>query len=780
MVDAKRSDIEEQKESPLHRRSLHESGLRHTTGEAIYVDDMPEPPGMLHAYVVTSQLARATIAQKNADLARTLPGVRAVLMAEDVPGHNDIGAVIHDEPLLAEKEVWVVGQPIALVLAETLDLARRAAAEIKIAYEPLPPILTIEEAIAAKSFLADPHTIERGDVDGALAQAPLVLEGEMHNGAQEHFYLETQCSLVVPEEGGAFRAWSSTQHPTEVQAKIAEVLNIGRHQVSVEVPRMGGGFGGKETQAAPWAALAALGAWKTKRPVKIWLNRDQDMAFTGKRHPFLTKYRAGFELDGRIVALDAKLYSNGGWSNDLSRAITDRALFHSDNSYFIPNMRVVGQPVRTNLPSNTAFRGFGGPQGMLVIEHVLESAAEKLELDPAVIRARNFYGETPRDVTHYGQVVERNRLSRIFDELMESSDYAKRRAAIELYNHGTRETKRGLGFVPVKFGISFTTSFLNQAGALVVVYTDGGVQMNHGGTEMGQGLHTKMLAVLAHTLGVKLDQIRTMSTSTDKVPNTSATAASSGSDLNGQAIKAAAETIRERLRPIAARLLGVPADSEEAQSIRFEDGRVFLQSRKRSVAFAEVTNAAYLSQVALSSTGYYRTPNIHYDKTKGRGKPFHYYAFGAAVAEVEVSALTGEHRQLRVDILHDVGDSLVPSIDVGQVEGGFVQGAGWLTCEEVLYDGSGRLLTHSPDTYKIPAVGDVPDDFRVRLLDRATEESVIYGSKAVGEPPLMLAISVVNALRHAISAFGPRGREVQLGLPATPEAILRAITAIRG
>lgn len=774
MVDAKKNEPE-RPTSPLYQRSVHESGMRHTTGEALYVDDLPAPPGLLHAWIVASPIARGKITRRDASAAKALPGVRAVLFGEDVPGHNDIGAIFHDEPLLAVDELCTVGQAIAVVFAESPEQARKAAKAVVVEYVEEKPILTIEEGIAAQSFLSDPHVIARGDVEAALKSAAVIIEGESQNGAQEHFYLETQCTLIVPEEGGGYRAWCSTQHPTEVQAKIGEILGISRNMISVEVPRMGGGFGGKETQAAPFAALAALGAMKLKKPIKIWLNRDQDMAQTGKRHPFLCRYRAGFAEDGTILALDAQLWSDGGWSNDLSRAIMDRALFHSDNAYFIENVRVVGQVVKTNLPSNTAFRGFGGPQGMLLIEHAMESYCEKTGSDPARVRAKNFYGSEGRDHTHYGQHVKNNRLPRIFDELMESSEYFARRTAIDVHNSHSSVMKRGIGFVPVKFGISFTTSFLNQAGALVVVYQDGSVQMNHGGTEMGQGLHTKMLAVLAHTLGVRTDSIRAMNTATDKVPNTSATAASSGSDLNGQAVMIAAEQIRERLRPIAARLLGVEAS--EAATILFEDGFVRSPKSKKSVRFSEVTNAAYLAQIQLSAAGYYRTPDIHYDKTQGRGKPFHYYAFGAAVAEVEVSRLTGEHRVLRADILHDVGDSLVPSIDIGQVEGAFVQGAGWLTCEEVLYDGKGRLLTHSPDTYKIPAIGDVPDDLRVRLLSHAPEDSVVYGSKAVGEPPLMLAFSVVHALRHAIAAFGPRMTIVPLRLPATPEAVLRAISS---
>jgi xanthine dehydrogenase large subunit len=761
--------------SPLGQPALHESGLRHTTGEALYVDDYPMPVGGLHGWVVTSPHAHARITRRDATRARALAGVHAVLFAADVPGHNQVGTVVHDEPLLAEDEVLFVGQSVAVVIAENATIARKAAGLVEVDYAPLEPVLTVRDAIAKKSFLSDPHFIRRGDVEAALKRSALILEGEVENGAQDHFYLETQVTLALPEEGGALKLLCSTQHPTEVQTIVAEVLGIGRQQVVVEVPRMGGGFGGKETQAAPFAALAALGVMTTGRAVKVWLNRDQDMAQTGKRHPFWSKYRAGFREDGTIEALEVEMYANGGFSNDLSRAILDRGLFHLDNSYFLSNLSFRGQVVKTNLPSNTAFRGFGGPQGMLVIEEVLSRAAERLGLDPAEIRRRNFYGDSPCDLTPYGQQVSENRLERIHDELMRSSEYARRRAEIDAFNRASKWLRRGIAFQSVKFGISFTTSFLNQAGAFLNVYGDGTVQLNHGGTEMGQGLHTKMLAICAHELGAKLSTIRAMNTATDKVPNTSATAASSGADLNGQAVKNACETIRERLRPIAARMLGCG----EAEVV-FADGRVFPSGDlARGVPFAKVTREAYLAQVSMSATGYYRTPNIHYDRDAGRGKPFHYFAYGAAVTEVELSGLTGEHRVRRVDILHDVGNSLVPTIDKGQVEGGYIQGLGWLTCEEVLFDKNGRLLTHSPDTYKIPAVGEAPEDFRVDLLERAPQSNTIHGSKAVGEPPLMLAISAVGALRHAVGSFGPPRHEVQLAIPCTPEAVLWAVEHAR-
>ncbi len=767
--------------SPLHVSSPHESGLKHTSGEALYVDDLPAPRDLVTGHIVTSPHAHARLGRVDATRARALPGVLAVLSAQDIPGHNQVGPVIHDEPLLAEGEVHFVGQAVALVLAESADVARRAAALVDVEYTPLPALLTIPAAVAAGAFLSDPHVIRQGDAEAALAAAPVRVSGECATGAQDHFYLETQVSLAAPGEEGAVHLWCSTQHPTEVQTLVAEVLGIGRHGVVVEVPRMGGGFGGKETQAAPFACLAALGARATGRPVKVWLNRDQDMASTGKRHPFWGRYDAGLDAEGRLLALKVELVSDGGWSTDLSRAILDRALFHLDNAYFIPALHFTGRVARTNLPSNTAFRGFGGPQGMFVMEEMLNHAAERLGLDPAVLRERNYYGEAPRHTTPYGQPVVGNRLPRIHAELLASSDYVRRRAEIEAFNAASRWTKRGIGLQPVKFGISFTTSFLNQAGALVMLYTDGSVQLNHGGTEMGQGLHTKMRAICAHELGVPVERVRVMHTATDKVPNTSATAASSGSDLNGQAVKQACEVLRERLAPVALGLLELNGRDEAlARGVVFAAGEVSHPARpERTLRFAEVVHAAYLAQLSLSATGYYRTPDITYDRDTGRGKPFHYYAFGAAVVEVELSGLTGEHRVRRVDVLHDVGTSLVPSIDVGQVEGGFVQGLGWLTCEEVLFDGQGRLITHSPDTYKIPSVGDVPEDFRVALLERAPQDNAIHGSKAVGEPPFMLAIGAVTALRHAVSAFGTPGAPVTLASPATPEALLRAVETAR-
>jgi len=765
--------------SPLHQDALHESGIRHATGEALYVDDLAGPEGTLFGVVVQSSHAHARILSRDAEAASAMPGIAGVHFAESIPGTNRIGPIVHDEPLLAEDLVFYRGQPVALVVGSSWEACRDAAEEVVVTYEELPAITDLPTAIEAEAWLTTPHVIQRGDVDAALAAAAVRIVGETTNGAQDHFYLETQASLAIPGEEGAVHIHSSTQHPTEVQREVATVLGVGDHKVVCEVPRMGGAFGGKESQATPFACLAALGAVIHRRPVRLWLNRDEDMRITGKRHPFQTRYEAGFDGAGRLIALRADVIADGGWSIDLTGPIVDRALFHLDNAYFIESLHFTGRAARTNLPSNTAFRGFGGPQGMLVVEEVLNRYAERMGEDPADVRHRNFYGPAPRDRAPYGQEITENRLERIHDELMESSDYCARREAIVAFNEEHTHVARGIGFQPVKFGISFTKAILNQAGALVLIYADGTVQLNHGGTEMGQGLHTKMLAVCAHALGVRVESVRVMHTATDKVPNTSATAASAGSDLNGQAVAAACQTLVERMTPIARGLL----QSEEASAeVCFEDGEVFLASAPaKRVSFGDLAEACWLERVSLAATGFYRTPGIEYDAEVGQGTPFYYFAYGAAVTEVEVHALTGEFRVIRVDILHDVGSSLVPSIDLGQVEGGYVQGLGWLTSEEVIHAPDGALLTHGPSTYKIPSVGDVPEDFRVSLLEKAPQPGVIHGSKAVGEPPLMLAISVVTALRHAVIMMGTETtREVRLCPPCTPERVLRAIEEQRG
>ncbi|HEY8432090.1 MAG TPA: xanthine dehydrogenase molybdopterin binding subunit, partial [Sandaracinaceae bacterium] len=639
---------------------------------------------------------------------------------------------------------------------------------------PLPAILGIEQAIEAESFHLEPARIERGDVDGALARAPHVTHGELFVGGQEHFYLETQAAIAHLDEAGAMHVESSTQHPSETQDIVARVIGVPKNQVVVQSLRMGGAFGGKEVQANPWAAIAAVGCQKTGRPVRVRLDRLRDFTMTGKRHPFLGRYRIGFDEHGHILAFDLELYADGGWSLDLSAPVLHRALFHADNAYYLPNARVVGRVCKTNHCSHTAFRGFGGPQGMIMIEDAIDRVARVLALPPHVVRERNFYREG--HTTHYEQpVTQADRIERIWRDLKASAEYERRFAEIEAFNAASEHRKRGIAITPVKFGISFTAKHYNQAGALVLVYRDGSVQVNHGGTEMGQGLHTKILQIAAHTLGVPLERVRVMPTRTDKVPNTSATAASSGSDLNGAAVKDACETIRMRLAAVAARMLD--ADPSE---IVFADGMVHrLDLSGRAVEFAEVVEKAYLERVPLSATGFYRTPGIHFDARAGRGKPFHYFAYGAAVTEVEVDAFTGMYRIVRADILHDVGDSLSPLIDLGQVEGGFAQGVGWLTQEELWWAPDGRLATSNASTYKLPSVGELPEVFNVRLLPKATEPGVVYGSKAVGEPPFMLAISAREALRHAVSAFAAPGHPVELASPATAEQVYWAIERAR-
>jgi xanthine dehydrogenase large subunit len=759
------------------RAAPHESGQKHVSGEAMYVDDLAAGKPMLEVWPVCAPHARARILKRDAAAARKMAGIRAVLLAEDVPGENDVGTK-HDEALLPAGDVSYHGQVVALVVGDSLEACRAAAEKVVIEYEPLKPILTFEEALAAASFHNEPNFIRREDVNAALKKAPLSLKGTFELGGQEHFYLETQAAWAEPGEDGAVLVSSSTQHPSEVQMVVAHVLKLPFHKVVVQSPRMGGGFGGKETQAALPAGLAALAARHTGRAVRVRFNRDQDMAITGHRHPFRAEFEVGCDTKGLLQAARIHLYSNGGWALDLSQAVTDRALFHLDNCYFIPAVEFRGQVAKTNLSSNTAFRGFGGPQGMLVIEEIIDRIARRLGMPSELVRERNLYrGRGKTNTTHYGQEIEDNRIQTIWKELKRSSQLEKRRNLIAKWNGGHRHNKRGIAITPVKFGISFTVTHLNQAGALVLMYQDGTVQVNHGGTEMGQGVHTNIAAIAARELGVRAENIRIMPTSTDKVPNTSATAASCGTDLNGAAVKNACEILRNRLLPVAAALLkGKTGRASRSNDIEFANG--FVSDRKASkkkLPLAHVLRTAYLERISLSATGYYCTPGIHWDRVAGRGKPFHYFAYGAAVAEVEVDGFTGMHRVLRVDILHDVGDSINEGINRGQIEGGFVQGMGWLTTEELRWDDKGRLLTHSPDTYKIPAIGDTPRIFNVSFLKNAAQRDVVYGTKAIGEPPLMLAISVREAIRDAVAAFGVSGKEVALDSPATCEAIFSAI-----
>jgi xanthine dehydrogenase large subunit len=753
----------------------HESAHLHVSGAATYIDDIREPRGTLHGALGLSQRAHARL--KAIDLApvRAAPGVVAVFTAADIPGTNNVGPILHDDPILAAEEVQYYGQPIFLVVAETVDQARRATRLAAVEYEDLPAILTIEDGLEQGAFVLPTVTLERGDAQAALAGAPHRIAGRRRIGGQEQFYLEGQIAFAVPQEDGTMLVYNSTQHPGEAQMQVAHALGVGAHRVTVECRRMGGGFGGKETQGGLPACAAAIAARHLGRPVKVRYDRDDDITITGKRHDYLFDYEAGFDATGRIVGLQLTFASRCGFSADLSGPVNDRTVMHADNCYFLPHVRIVSHRCKTNTQSNTAFRGFGGPQGMLAIEHVIDEIARHLGHDPVAVRRVNFYGPG-RDVTPYEMTVEDFVADRLFDELERSSDYAARRAAIRAWNAASPVIKRGIAMTPVKFGISFTATFYNQAAALVhVYYADGTVLLNHGGTEMGQGLFTKVAQVVAHELGIDFDRVRVSASDTSKVANASATAASSGSDLNGKAAQAAAREIKSRLTAFAAERYGVAPES-----IRFGGNHVTIGEVAR-VTFAELARMAYYARVQLWADGFYTTPKIHYDPKTLRGRPFFYFAYGAAVSEVAIDTLTGETRLLRADILHDVGRSLNPAIDLGQVEGGFVQGMGWLTAEELWWDRKGRLMTHAPSTYKIPVASDVPSDFRVRLWERGENvEDSIHRSKAVGEPPLMLAISVLQAIKDAVASVAIGQESPVLNAPATPEEVLRAIDELRG
>jgi xanthine dehydrogenase large subunit len=762
--------------SPVGKPKHHESAVGHVSGTAVYTDDQREPAGMLSLYPVLSPHARAKITRLDMAPALAIAGCVTVLTAADVPGENNTGVIVHDEVLLPTDEVSHHGQVVAWAVGETEAAARTAAAQIQVEYEPLPAIKTVREAIAADSYHNDPQIIRRRDPEAALAQATHTFAGEVDIGGQDHFYLETQASWVIPDGEGNLQVFSSTQHPTETQEIVARVLDLSKNQVVCTCLRMGGGFGGKESQANPFAAAAALATYKTGRPARCRLRRHQDMLITGKRHGFFGQYQVGFDDEGKITAMTALLVADGGWSLDLSPPVLMRAMLHVDNAYYIPNLVVEGRIAKTNRVSNTAYRGFGGPQGMIVVEEVMDRIARTLNLPPDKVRERNFYhGQGETCTTHYGQEIVDNRLDRLWSEAKQRSDYRDRGAAIAAFNQTSAYTKRGLAITPVKFGISFNKVQYNQAGALVLIYTDGSIQLNHGGTEMGQGLHTKMIQVAAKALGVNVERIRLMATSTDKVPNTSATAASSGSDLNGQAVKNACETLRDRLATVAVGLLNLDAPED----LVFADDWIYCRTYPSlRIPFDQVVQQAYSDRISLSATGFYRTPNLFWDAKLGKGRPFYYFAYGAAVSEVEVDGFTGTFKLRQVDIVHDVGESLNPLVDRGQIEGGFVQGMGWLTMEELVWDGEGHLRTFAPSTYKIPTISEVPDSFTIHLLERAAQDGVIYGSKAVGEPPFMLAMSVREAIRAAVAAFG-QSDYVPLGLPATPEATLWAIEAVR-
>ncbi|WP_409235646.1 xanthine dehydrogenase molybdopterin binding subunit [Streptomyces sp. PA5.6] len=786
------SHLSERPEKPVVGVSMpHESAVQHVTGTALYTDDLVQrTKDVLHAHPVQVMKARGRITALRTAPALAVPGVVRVLTGADVPGVNDAG-MKHDEPLFPD-EVMFHGHAVAWVLGETLEAARLGAAAVEVELEELPSLVTLQEAIEAGSYHGARPLMETGDIDAGFADSAHVLSGEFQFAGQEHFYLETHAALAQIDENGQVFIQSSTQHPSETQEIVSHVLGVPAHEVTVQCLRMGGGFGGKEMQPHGFAAIAALGAKLTGRPVRFRLNRTQDLTMSGKRHGFHATWKIGFDAEGRIQALDATLVADGGWSLDLSEPVLARALCHIDNTYWIPNARVAGRIARTNTVSNTAFRGFGGPQGMLVIEDILGRCAPMLGLDPMELRERNFYRPGQGQTTPYGQpVTQAERISTVWQQVQKDAALADRKREIATFNAAHPHTKRAVAITGIKFGISFNLTAFNQGGALVLIYKDGSVLINHGGTEMGQGLHTKMMQVAATTLGIPLHKVRLAPTRTDKVPNTSATAASAGADLNGGAIKNACEQLRERLLQVAATQLGANASDVRivegvARALGSEGsaGSKGSEGSDKEVAWDDLVRTAYFQRVQLSAAGFYRTEGLHWDAKTFRGSPFKYFAHGAAATEVEVDGFTGAYRIRRVDIVHDVGDSLSPMIDIGQVEGGFVQGAGWLTLEDLRWDTSdgpnrGRLQTQAASTYKLPSFSEMPEELNVTLLERATEEGAVYGSKAVGEPPLMLAFSVREALRQAAAAFGPDGHSVELASPATPEAVFWAIEEAR-
>ncbi len=748
----------------------HDSALKHTTGEAVYIDDIPLSADTLHLAVGGADTAVGTITAVELDAVRAAPGVIDVFCAADIPGENDVSPSGRgDEPLLAHSEIRFDGEPVFAVVASSHRAARAAAALGQVAVHPAEPVLTVDDALSQNRFISDEQVMTRGDWREAMQAAPHATTGTLYCGGQDHFYLEGQISLAVPQEDGDMLVYCSTQHPSEIQQHLAKVLNQPAHAITVEVRRMGGGFGGKESQACQWAALAAVAASRNRKAVKCRLDRDDDMRLTGKRHDFRIDWQVGHDDQGQILSVDCNLASRCGCALDLSDPVNDRAMFHVDNAYYFPAVNIRSQRTFTNTVSNTAFRGFGGPQGMLAGERIIEGIARATGLDPLTVRKRNFYGGADRNITPYFMQIDDFVLDEIVEELEQSSHYWARRDAIREANAADPLMVRGLALTPVKFGISFTATWFNQAGALLHIYRDGSVHLNHGGTEMGQGLFVKIAQVVSHALALPVDSIKVSATRTDKVPNTSATAASSGADLNAMAALNAANTLKRRLISFAAHHFDV-----DAQSVQFANGTVIAGDQQ--LPFAEVVELAYLARVQLSATGFYRTPKIHYNRKKARGRPFYYFAYGAAVSEVIVDTLTGESRVTAVDILHDAGKSLNPAVDLGQVEGAFIQGMGWLTNEELWWDEHGKLKTYAPSTYKIPTCSDRPAEMNIALWSGGeNREPTVHRSKAVGEPPLMLAISVHQALSDAVSSISGYRFVPELNAPATPEALLQAM-----
>jgi len=757
----------------------HESAHLHVAGEAAYIDDLPELAGTLHVALGLSPVAHGRLTAIDADAVRAMPGVVDVLTAADIPGPNDCGSIIHDEPILAEGELRYLGQPVFAVVAHTRDAARRAAARARsvLTVEVLPAVLTPQDAHAQAQYVLPPMHLTRGDAKSALAASPHRLKGTLDVGGQEQFYLEGQISYAIPKENDGMLVHCSTQHPSEMQHLVAHALKLHAHHVQVECRRMGGGFGGKESQSAPFACIAAVAARKLNRPVKLRLDRDDDFLITGRRHCFWYEYDVGYDDVGRVLGSEITMVSRAGHSADLSGPVMTRALCHFDNAYWLPDVAMHGYSGKTNTQSNTAFRGFGGPQGAIAIENILDTIARTLGKDPLDVRTLNYYGPSDgaeRTTTPYGQIVEDNIIHELSAQLEVTSDYRARRAGIAKFNATSPVLKRGIAFTPVKFGISFNVAHFNQAGALVHVYNDGSILVNHGGTEMGQGLNTKVAQVVAHELGVGFDSVRVTATDTHKVVNTSATAASTGTDLNGKAAQDAARQIRERLAAFAAAQNGC-----DVSEIRFANDRVHVGDH-HDLSFCELVTQAYLARVQLWSDGFYATPGLHWNRETLQGKPFFYFAYGAAVSEVVVDTLTGEWKLLRADVLHDAGRSLNPAVDIGQVEGAFIQGMGWLTTEELVWHPkTGMLSTHAPSTYKIPTANDCPLVFNVKLYETDNVSDTIHRSKAVGEPPLLLPFSVFFAIRDAISSAGDHKVDPPLSAPATSEAILRALNAVQ-
>ncbi len=757
----------------VHKDLRHDSAHKHVAGSAVYIDDISEPKDMLHMYVAMSEKAHAEITEIDLSAVRSAQGVAIVLTADDIPGHNDVSPFAGDDPLFTIGLVEYIGQPIFAVAADSMEEAIAAAKLANISYDVKPHYLNIDEAEAVDLKIEDSQLMAQGEAATALAAAKNRLQGSFYIGGQDHFYLEGQIALATPQEDGDVHVYSSTQHPSEVQHLVAHVLGRPTNAVTVEVRRMGGGFGGKETHPAMFAAMSSLAAVKTGRPVKLRLDRDDDMVMTGKRHDFKYSYDVGYDDDGRIAGINIEMASRCGRSTDLSPAINDRAMFHADNCYFLSDVEIKSHRYKTHTVSNTAFRGFGGPQGMIGIERVIEDVARKIGKDPLDIRMLNLYGDAGRDTTPYGMKVEDNVAGEILETLAETSEYRKRRDEIRAFNAGSKYLKKGISITPVKFGISFTTTHLNQAGALVHIYADGSVHLNHGGTEMGQGLFTKVAQVVAEEFQIDVDHVKITATTTAKVPNTSATAASSGSDLNGMAALDAARKIKARLVEFAAAKYDCPKDR-----ISFRNNMVYIENKE--IAFNELTQQAYLGRVSMSSTGFYKTPKITYDRASHKGRPFYYFCYGAAVSEVVIDTLTGENRVVRTDILHEAGRSLNPIIDIGQIEGGFIQGMGWLTTEELVFDESGRLRTHAPSTYKIPACSDRPDELNIELWNKGRNvEATIHRSKAVGEPPFMLANAVFMALVDAVASVGDYKVPVHMDAPATPEEVLMAVADVK-